>query len=82
MQQGSRLTRLTSFILKNAESALFTMSSFGSDWVGWFIFQQVLMLSNDSKPDDFMRLTGEDKDLTIFTITSLTLAKEKNASNL
>ena len=40
------------------------------------------MLSNDSKPDDFMRLTGEDKDLTIFTITSLTLAKEKNASNL
>ena len=57
-------------------------SYFGSDWDSWFIFQQVLMLSNDSKPDDFMRLTGEDKDLTIFTITSLTLAKEKNASNL
>ena len=39
------------------------------------------MLSKDSKPDDFMRLTDKDKDLTMFTITSLTLAKEAKEKN-
>ena len=33
MEWGLRLTRLTSFNMKNAESALFTMSSFSSDGV-------------------------------------------------
>ena len=32
MQWGSRLTRLTSFIMKNAESVLFTMSCFHWIW--------------------------------------------------
>ena len=32
MQWGSRLTRLTSFIMRNAESALFTMSCFHWIW--------------------------------------------------
>ena len=42
--------------------------------------QQVLMMSKTGRPDGFERLTAEDKDLTMFTMTNLTLTKEKNAN--
>ena len=38
------------------------------------------MMSKTGRPDDFIRLTAEDKDLTMFTMTNLTLTKEKNAN--
>ena len=38
------------------------------------------MMSKISKSDDFMNLTENDKDLTMFTIIDLSLTKEKNAN--
>ena len=38
------------------------------------------MMSKVSKSDDFMNLTDNDKDLTMFRITNLKLTKEKNAT--
>ena len=37
-------------------------------------------MSKASEPNDFMNLTNNDKDLTMFTITNLTLTKEKDAN--
>ena len=37
-------------------------------------------MSKTSKPNDFINLTNDDKDLTMFTITNLNLAHEKDAN--
>ena len=39
---------------------------------------QILMSNKLSEPKKFWNLKDEDKDLTMFTITNLTLAKEEN----
>ena len=39
--------------------------------------RQILMSNKLSEPKSFWNLTDEDKDLTMFTITNLTLTKEQ-----
>ena len=41
---------------------------------------QILMSNKLSKPQSFWDLEGEDKDLTMFTITDLTLTEENDAN--
>ena len=37
------------------------------------------MMSNAGKPNDFINLTDSDKDLTMFTISKLTLTNETDS---
>ena len=43
-------------------------------------FHQVAMMNKKKSQRDFTQLVPEDLDLTMFTITNLTLTKEKNAN--
>ena len=44
------------------------------------IIPQVLMMNKETQPRSFVELTQVDLDITMFTITNLTLTKEENAN--